>query len=698
MCAQLLMMDRLKAARLRRFVGREPELVLLEEALASSVWPFLVVHVFGPGGVGKSTLLHRWAAMAEERQCSVVWLDGRYIDPSPTGMDMALRGSLGMSKEDALWTYLSQRQDRWLLIVDTYEMISSLDYWFREVFIPRLPEGCLVVLSGRQSPSSDWRRDMGWQELLKMVPLRNLDSSESLQYLQMRHVSPSQQEVLLSFTHGHPLALCMAADACQQKPNTQFSPKDMPQLISSLLALFLDDVETQEQRMALEASALVRVMTEDLLSDMLQLPEVGELFQWLRELSFVDFAPTGLALQDLARDALKAHLNWRNPSAYALLHDRARQHYKQRVLSAPEHEQQRILADYVYLHLDNPVVKPFFDWKSMGGAWIEPAQRSDHAEILAMVRHHEGDESANIAAGWLTSNPDAFVVCRDGGSSLAGFLTFLPVSTPDAPLPVHDPLTEATRDYLAKHAPLRKGERATLFRFWMSREHYQQVSPIQSLIFVNMVKHYLTTPSLAYTFLPCDQPDFWAPVLQYADLHRISSCEITAGTHHIGTYGHDWRRVPPIAWLDLLAEREVNIHSAAPPSPPPPGESLLVLSRPDFEKALREALRCYTDSEALLDNPLLYSRTIHETVPAQATKQERIHALRKILQSTAEPFLQHPKQERWYRTLDRTYFHPAHSQEAAAEVLDLPFSTYRRHLAKGTTALLDLLWQNELGQ
>jgi hypothetical protein len=50
------------------------------------------------------------------------------------------------------------------------------------------------------------------------------------------------------------------------------------------------------------------------------------------------------------------------------------------------------------------------------------------------------------------------------------------------------------------------------------------------------------------------------------------------------------------------------------------------------------------------------------------------------------------------RVLDRTYLHPAPTQEAAAEVLDLPFSTYRRHLTHAIEQLTDLLWAVEIGE
>src|SRR5690349_11526308 len=49
--------DRLSVARQRQFVGREDELALFDTALNAAELPFCVLYIYGPGGVGKSTLL-----------------------------------------------------------------------------------------------------------------------------------------------------------------------------------------------------------------------------------------------------------------------------------------------------------------------------------------------------------------------------------------------------------------------------------------------------------------------------------------------------------------------------------------------------------------------------------------------------------------------------------------------------------------
>ena len=72
--------------------------------------------------------------------------------------------------------------------------------------------------------------------------------------------------------------------------------------------------------------------------------------------------------------------------------------------------------------------------------------------------------------------------------------------------------------------------------------------------------------------------------------------------------------------------------------------------------------------------------------------------LRLLLKETASKLQSNPRDEKLYRALEHTYFHPAPTQEIAAEQLDLPFSTYRRHLTAGTQRLTEMLWQQEIGE
>jgi len=88
---------------------------------------------------------------------------------------------------------------------------------------------------------------------------------------------------------------------------------------------------------------------------------------------------------------------------------------------------------------------------------------------------------------------------------------------------------------------------------------------------------------------------------------RAPAADFTVGGRRYGVYAHDWRAMPPQAWLELLAARE----------------------------------------------------------------------------TAAAPLAVEPLQ-------------PAGTQERAAELLNLPMNTYRRHLAAGIGRLTSVLWRAEL--
>jgi len=358
-------------------------------------------------------------------------------------------------------------------------------------------------------------------------------------------------------------------------------------------------------------------------------------------------------------------------------------------------EQQRVLFDYVYLHRDNAMIRPFLEWQETGTAVPEAMREGDKLALEAMVEEHEGPESARLAAYWFEQQPGGVVIYRDVEQRPAGFLMKVALHETSGVDRDTDPAVGAAWRYLERNAPLRSGEKATLFRFWMARDTYQAVSAIQSLLFANAAQHYLTTPGLAFSFFPTVDPDFWAPMFSYADLERFPKADFKVGGRRYGVYGHDWRVTPPVAWLDLLAEREI----AAEPLAVTPTETapLVVLSESDFVGAVRDALRNFHRSEELRGNPLLRSRMVLERAGPGADDSASIGALRNLLKEAADSLRATPREAKLHRALHRTYLDPARSQEQAAELLGLPFSTYRRHLKGGITQVSEILWQKEIG-
>jgi hypothetical protein len=115
------------------------------------------------------------------------------------------------------------------------------------------------------------------------------------------------------------------------------------------------------------------------------------------------------------------------------------------------------------------------------------------------------------------------------------------------------------------------------------------------------------------------------------------------------------------------------------------------LMRADFETAVRDALRAWRRPDLLAVNPLVHSRMV-TTVDAHG---DRVETLRGVLRSALDAMGEDPRELKAYRSLTATYLGTAPTQEAAAERLGLPFSTYRRHLNRGLEVLNNLLWRRE---
>jgi ATP/maltotriose-dependent transcriptional regulator MalT len=364
--------DRLSAARQRLFVGRAVELALFQSALdvarTTAELPFQVLFVYGPGGVGKTTLLHAFARLCATAGAQAHYLDTRIIDPDPESFLNALRTALNLPDDKSLLHTLIERPQMHVFFIDTAERLLPIDDWLREVCLPQLPENTLVIMAGREPPSAAWQADAGWQTLIRVLPLRNLAPDEARSYLSKRSIPEDHHTQILSYTHGFPLALSLVAEAFAQRPDTaDFQLTDQPDMVKTLLERFVQQVPGPAHRAALEACALVRATTEALLGEMLMMGEaVHELFEWLRGLSFVEARTGGLFPHDLARNALVADLRWRNPDWYAELHRRARSYYHRHIDLTTGLPQQRLLFDLIFLHRDNPVVRPFLEWQASG--------------------------------------------------------------------------------------------------------------------------------------------------------------------------------------------------------------------------------------------------------------------------------------------------------------------------------------------
>jgi hypothetical protein len=671
---------RLNASRMARFVGREAELQQFRAALADG--DVAVLYLYGPGGIGKSSLLDVFGQLARESGATVVRIDARDIERSEYGLLRAF----DPASIDA--------STRLVLMLDTWELAAPIGEWLRERYLPLLPDDALVVISSRTPPGPEWTTHPAWASLIRVIGLRNFSPEESAAYLLGQGIDPERHAELTGLSYGHPLALSLLCVLDRQTGAAaeKLTYRDQPNLVNALLRRCLDALPEGDQRMALTIAAHTRVTTEELLREVMQIEDAGPLFTWLRSLSIMQEGPYGIFPHDLAREVIDSDFRWRDLQGYVDMHARVRAPIIRRIRALRGREQQQAANDLLFLHRNGPLMGQIYEAATFGQGQVDPATEADLPVILEMIERFQKPESAEIARFWWDRPEATFLVFRGVGREIFGCNVSLVLRGPDAESIERDPAIATMWRFVDARAPIRPGEQVLFERFQMDRELHHIPSRGSNLMGMCTLLHWMTTPNLAWSFLATTEPAHWDRVFTYLDQFPVEDAgfDIAGVAYHV--YAHDWRVTPVDRWLEMMGEREIA--SELPPAPERLDEhSVQVLSRPDFDQAVRRALRDLHNPEELARNPLCRSRLvvgIVESGPPEAILRERLLAAIAVL-------TQSPRDTKLARAIDRTYLRPAATQELAAESLGLPFNTYRYHLSSALRRISDHLWQLELG-
>ncbi|HEX5691436.1 MAG TPA: hypothetical protein VFX76_15585, partial [Roseiflexaceae bacterium] len=345
---------------------------------------------------------------------------------------------------------------------------------------------------------------------------------------------------ILALTHGHPLALSLVADLAGQGEQG-FHYEQTPDVVAMLLERFVRDVPTPQHRMALYACATARTLTESLLRAALAQPDVAAIFEWLRSLSFIEQGPLGLFPHDLARDILSADLRWRDLEAYLELHRRIRRGLSERLFHVSGIEQQRATFDLVYLHRNNPILKPYYDWQTFGTLYSETVRPDEHARILQQIAGFAGEEAAALAEHWIERQPSAWQAIRDSNGRIAGVFMYLQLHQTTAEDRQRDPAVAHAWEYACRQTPFRPGDEVTLARYYAALPDYLSPSPVMNTAQIATGQRWMTNPRLTWAFTDLIEPDHWYGMMSYYDFHRVANPQF-------GLYAHNWRATPVAEW------------------------------------------------------------------------------------------------------------------------------------------------------
>jgi hypothetical protein len=658
--------ERFQAARMRSFVGRKVERALFRSALEGGEDAFAVLYVHGPGGAGKTSLLRVLAADAREHGRDVVEIDARDADATPLAFEAAVGPAV-----DA---------DGLVLVIDTFEQGQALESWLRTRFLPRLPHDAVVVVAGRLPPDPAWLTDPDWNDALRVLTLPDLGTADARSLLAARGVPAALHEPVLAFAGGHPLALTLAADLAARHDSSPTDWAPDPSVVKTLLTRLVGTLPSVANRRALEVCAHVEVTTEELLRATIG-DRADEMFAWLRELPFVESGRAGVYPHDVVRESLTRDLRWRDPGGFASLHRAVHKHLLAGVRSATGPAVLEATRSLLYLHRHTTALADHLTWAGRGEVYEDTYRPADRPAVLRLTTECEGSDSARIAEFWLRRQPSGFHVHRRADTDeVVAFSAWLRLAEPDPVETGFDPVAAVAWHHAAAAGPVRPGEHIAIHRFTVDPAAYGRVSPAVDLMILRTVAEWLRGEGLAWSYQVIPRAALWDAQMASIDQERLAET-VSIGANTLTLYTHDWRAFPAHSWLE---RQNTEILSGRRPEPLE-APARVVLSRPDFDSAVRTALRDAGNPDRLARNPLCATTL--------AGSGAELHA---ALLAAVQRLGDDPRASKPHRAVQTTYFARVPTQEAAAERLGLPFSTYRRHLTTGIERICESLWDEEL--
>ncbi|MFB6810328.1 AAA family ATPase [Streptomyces sp. NPDC056387] len=657
--------ERLSRARERAFIGREEEVGRFAAALAGDPRAPFAFYLYGPGGIGKSSLVRCLADEARSAGRLLLELDGRFVSRDPADFERAAAPLLEVAGT--------------VLFVDSFEHCQWLESWLWQRFLPRAADGTLVVLAGRIPPHAQWTADSAWAGLLHVGELTPFTDGQARSLLAAARIPNELEERILHFAGGNPLALSLAAAAGSAGWSGEEMWAPSADILRTLMAGLIGEVPTTAHRRALEVVAQAHSTSEELLAAVLPEEDAHQLFGWLRQLPFVESTPRGLYPHDAARETLAADLRWRAPNAFMAMRQRLAEEYL-RLLREGVDERVSVIPDelfYLFRDLESPARR--------GASTREEEvhervlQPDDIDVVLRMAEDAEGHASTELVRYWLERQPQAFSVFRSvsTGEPVA-FTTRLQLPAPPDPQDLAtDPVVAAAWEYTAASAPVRPGEHIGMSRFSIYPARYQVPSVVIDLSNSRAQAEAARSRGRAHGFVVYRDAEAWA--LRLKGVMHDTGIRARVGEHTYGLFCIDWRQVPVEAWIrHIITRTEV---------PAPSGPS--GFSRTAFDQGVREALSHWRDPRAFAACALTRARLA-------ADFADPVGELRALLRQAVDDLAGDPRGVRAREALTAGYFSGAPTQEAAARRLGLPYGTYRRHVRQGLDLLCEALWHQEL--
>lgn len=635
----------------RRFVGRGVEVQFFDRCLEDHP-PARVLLLYGPAGIGKSTLLREFARRAGAQGRESFFIEGRELPPTP----YALEAALSPAKESGSP----------LILIDTYERMTALDSYLRRELLPALPSSSLVVIAGRGAPDAGWFRD-GWQQVAAELEVSALDPAESMGLLQAHGLSDDRGEEIIEWAEGSPLALAIAADAALA--DSAWHPDDGhggSEVLGPLIRRVVD-TEMQGHRVsALAVASIARVTTRELLQEVLPEGDARGAYERLMELTFTEAVGDGLALHELVRKTLQADFRLRDPDRERELRRRIADH----LYARSRRGDPLTIIELAHL-VDNPVIKWGFGWEGSTDYRIDVVQPKDAVQAAQVLSDRGLPEWWKVSERFFRDAPERISIARDRHDEFAGYAIAMSLQTSPS-FAWEDPLL----GHWLSHA--RSCSHLGGSVLWRDSIDFtgDPRGRVQAMLgLAGILRSGEPNPRFAYLPINPEMPSAVSFARELGAVH-LEELDHESSEQLIECHRTDYGPGGLVAAQRALIYQELGL-------PDPRGAAETV---PGLED-VRAALRNYRLPHELAGSPLARG----------STTEERVESVRALLRNAAERAFGDSENEKLLqRVLIRGYIDSDSTHERAAYELNLSRAAYFRRLRQAAERVAEYLASSTL--
>lgn len=686
-------LDLLNSGEQEKHFGREQELSELRELL-SFERDWKLIHVFGPGGVGKTTLLEMYAQSAGVVQCFL--FDGHIGFRTPQDwlrklrelMDTleSVKTPLSMVNEECSNAETKALADRLnalavkrgglVLLFDTFEQWTPIEDWLCNEWLPLLDFQVRICSAGRYPLEGPWTRG-GWSRLVRNVKLNPLSMIDFNRYLSLHGIDdPLIREKLRKFTGCMPLAMSLAIEIIRRKKTPDFlDASEQYHTVSRLIEELLRDLGNPDFQRYLDVASVLWRFNQEWLQVILGEPVHADTFREFCRLPFIITCEDGWGLHDSIRNWTRSDFHRRQPQTLESYRNKALNEYRLREKLNPAIKSLHTI-DKLYLH-QNDLVRYYCFSGEVEGLKVKTCQAEDVPRMEELYLEYGKYKGAFFPgeSGFLPilkplwqEDPNGFIGLWKNGV-LSAFYNFITLNEN----------TDSLLKHIGIHAPyLTQSERIPReYAFCFVGLDPRLEEELGGALTQHMV-HQFNKADILVDITPLQE---WFPVLEYIGFEPIPWADsYIHGVQH-KAFLLDLRTEDYATKLDRMFTANSGTDQI----------SASILTAEEAYSSAKQLLNNYhyleknpefiafVGSHMKINSALL---TVNEYLPLI---QEQTDRVLNLMDSGIK------EEQTFGRILRLAYIQKIGSHEMVAERLKIPQATYYRHLRKGITRFAELL-------